>query len=204
MSELAARLMTIDEFLSWQDLQEVRCELVDGRPVAMTGASFAHDRVVGNLRWALKNQLRAAGSQCESFGADIGLTIDPWTLRRPDVAVYCPPFDESAARSNRPRLLAEVLSRSTEQLDYFTKMDEYKAVAALRTIWLVDPRAVAVGVWTRDSAGEWQHRVVRDIGATLHTPDLGIEVALNDIYDLVTIDTAATSPVPLPGSPPQR
>ena len=153
MSDAAAHRMDLDEFLTWQEQQEWRCELVDGRPVAMTGATFAHDRIVGNLRWSLKNQLRAANSPCSSFGADIGVQISSWTLRCPDVSVYCPPFEETAARSNRLRFIAEVLSRSTEHVDYFVKVEEYKTFPALQTILLVSPLTVDLGVWTRQEDG---------------------------------------------------
>lgn len=179
-------LMTIDEFLAWQELQDVRCELIDGRPVAMTGATFAHDRVVGNLRWTLKTRLRAAGSPCEPFGADIGLVVTPLTLRRPDVAVYCPPFDEAAATSDRPRLIAEVLSRSTEHVDYFIKVEEFKVIDTVQTILLVSPQAVDLGVWTRDG-GNWKHHQVRDINEVLDLADLGITLAMQDIYDGVQL-----------------
>ena len=192
MSELAARPMTIAEFLSWQELQEVRCELVDGRPVAMTGASFAHDRVVGNLRWALKNRLRAANSPCASFGAGIGVAITPSTLRRPDVAVYCPPFDETAAKSDSPRLIVEVLSRSTEHVDYFIKVEEYKTIGALNTILLISPHTVNLGVWTRNDGGwkQWRSRSIDDV---VDLSDLGIALPVCDIYD----DATLTPPVTL-------
>ena len=118
----------------------------------MTGATFAHDLVVGNLRSTLRSRLRAAGSPCGSFGADIGVHVTEWTLRRPDVAVYCPPFDYSAVKSDRPRLVAEVLSRSTEHVDYFVKVEEYKTIPALQVVLLVSPQTVDLGIWTRDGA----------------------------------------------------
>ena len=203
MSEAATPLMTIDEFLAWQELQDVRCELIDGRPVAMTGATFAHDRVVGNLRWTLKTRLRAAGSPCEPFGADIGLVISPLTLRRPDVAVYCPPFDDEAAKSDRPRLIAEVLSRSTEHVDHFIKVDEFKTIEALQTILLVSPRTADVGVWTRRD-GSWDHRRVRDLHDGVTLADLGITLAMGDIYDGVQLLPAQGPRLVWPDNPPER
>ena len=193
MSEAAIRLMSIDEFLVWQEAHEQRAELVDGRPVAMTGATFAHDRVVGNVRLCLSTALRAAGSQCDAFGADIGATTGPMTLRRPDVAVYCPPFDEAAAKSDRPRLIVEVLSRSTEQIDYVTKLEEYKTLSSLRTVLLIDPWATAIGVWERDATGAWQYRVLRDMDAVLELADLGISIPVRDVYERVSLNPAKSS-----------
>ncbi len=188
MSEPATRRMDVDTFLAWEERQEFRFELVDGRPVAMTGATFAHDRVVGNIRWLLKNELRRVGSPCDSFGADIGVRVTQWTLRRPDAAVYCPPFDETAAKSDRPRLLAEVLSRSTIEVDNTIKFEEYQAIGSVQTILLVNPRFADVGLWTRDG-GSWQVRHLRQVEDSAPVPDLGITIRLADIYDRVELVT---------------
>ena len=125
MSERASNRLTLDQFDAWQAQQEVRCELVDGRSMGMTGATIAHDRVAGNILLALRSQFRANGNPCDAFGPDIGVVIDAGTLRRPDVTVFCPPFDETATRSDKPRLVAEVLCRSTERLDQVGKAEEY-------------------------------------------------------------------------------
>ena len=203
MSEVATHLMTLDEFLGWQERQDNRFELVDGRPVAITGATFAHDRVVGNLRWAIKTNLRNASSPCEPFGADIGLVVSPLSLRRPDVAVYCPPFEETAVKADRPRLIAEVLSRSTEHVDYFIKVEEFKTIDALQVILLVSPQAVDLGVWMRGD-GSWNHRRIRDIDGVVDLADLGISLAVQDIYDGVRLIPPDRPRLVWPEEPPQR
>ncbi len=87
--------MTEAEFLEWQLHQQQRYELVDGVPRAMTGARFRHDRVLVNTSSALLDALEAIDSPCRPFTADIAVRVPTGDLRRPDVAVYCPPFDHS-------------------------------------------------------------------------------------------------------------
>ena len=188
MSEPVTRRMDVDTFLAWEERQEFRFELVDGRPVAMTGATFAHDRVVGNIRRLLATELRRVGSPCDSFGAAIGVWVTQWTLRRPDAAVYCPPFDDNAVKSDRPRLVAKVLSRSTSVIDETIKFQEYQAIGSVQAILLVNPRFADVGLWTRDG-GAWQHRHLRQIEDSAAAPDLGITIRLADIYDRVELTT---------------
>ena len=183
MSEAAARRMGLDEFLPWQELQEWRCELVDGRPVAMTGATFGHERVAGNILFALKRQFRASGNLCDAFGPDIGLVVSQWTLRRPDIAVYCPPFDDAAVTADRPRLVAEVLSRSTDRLDQVVKAEEYKLLPSLQTILLVNPLSVEVGVWRRQAGAAWTLRIESDLDAGIGVPDLDVTLACRDVYE---------------------
>jgi len=123
--------MTEAEFLEWQRHQEQRYELVDGVPRAMTGARFRHDRGLVNAFGTLLDALEAIDSPCRPFTADIAVRVPTGDLRRPDVAVYCPLFDEDAMVSNRPRLVVEVLSESTEDTDQHVKVDEYQHMDAV-------------------------------------------------------------------------
>jgi Uma2 family endonuclease len=104
--------MTIEEFLTWQAQQARKFEFVDGHPVGMAGAKLRHDRVTGNAFTEIRRQLRAAGSPCDAFTSDIGIRTAASRIRRPEVSVLCPPFDEDATISDRPRLIVEVLSES--------------------------------------------------------------------------------------------
>ena len=100
--------------------------------------------------------------------------------------MFCAPFDETAVKSDRPRLVAEVLSRSTIEVDNTIKFEEYQAIPAVQAILLVNPRAADVGLWTRHGA-EWQCRHMRDVQDSAPVPDLGITIRLADIYDRVEV-----------------
>ena len=47
---------TLDEFLSWEEKQELRYEFDGFRPVAMTGGTLEHDRIQVNLVTELTNK----------------------------------------------------------------------------------------------------------------------------------------------------
>ena len=187
MSERAARGMTIPEFLAWQAGQRDRYELVDGRPVAMTGARLRHDRVTVNALSEIRRQLRANGNPCDVFTADIGILTVPGHLRRPDVSVLCPPFDENALTSHRPRLVVEVLSDSTAQIDRLVKLGEYQTLETLDYIVFADPSCVDVGFWYRDEDRAWRNRVFQEQAATIEMPNLGLSVSLASLYERVSL-----------------
>jgi hypothetical protein len=120
MSERAVSRMTAGEFLEWCLHQEGRFELVNGVPVAMTGAKQRHDRIVINAQFALTGWLR--GKTCRTFSADIGIRIPAGNVRRPDVGVdYGPPNDE-AMDATAPVVAIEVLSPSTRDFDRALKL----------------------------------------------------------------------------------
>lgn len=187
MSERVARRMTVDEFLTWQPSQQDRYELVDGQPVAMTGAKLRHDRVTANALAEIQRQLRAAGNPCDAFTDDIAILTRPGQLRRPDVSVLCPPFDEEAMVSDRPRLIVEVLSDSTEQVDRLMKLEEYKSLPSLDYMVLADPARIDVGFWYRDAARGWRTQPFHDADRVIEMPALGLAIGIATLYERVRI-----------------
>jgi Uma2 family endonuclease len=179
--------MTEAEFLEWQRRQGQRYELVDGVPRAMTGARFRHDRVLGNVFNALFDALNAIDSPCRPFTADIAVRVPTGNLRRPDVAVYCPPFDEDAMVSDRPRLVVEVLSESTEDTDQHVKVDEYQHLYAVDYIVLIAPRVVDVLVWARDEDRSWRSQRYQSLEDVVPLPLLGISLSLARLYSSVEL-----------------
>jgi Uma2 family endonuclease len=184
MSEGAAIRMSADEFLEWDlTAPDHRHELVDGVPRAMTGASGRHDVVVVNVLTFLRSGLR--GGPCLPSTADIAVKIPNGNVRRPDVAVRCTPMDDRTTHAS-PRLVVEVLSPSTRSVDRARTLEEYKSVAGLAHILLIDPDVPEVMLWSCNNAGVWSHAVVAGLGAVVPLPALGVALPLADIYDGLT------------------
>ena len=122
MRTLAKRPMTADEFLWAYEGVEGRWELVDGEPVMMAGAARRHNQIAGNIYLALRLQLRA--SPCEPFGSDMGVYIDVYRIRLPDVSVLCDPRDsaDEIKTARHPSVLFEVFSPSTADMDRSRKL----------------------------------------------------------------------------------
>lgn len=90
----------------------------------MAGAKLRHDRVSGNAFSEIRRQLRESSSPCDAFISDVGVVTPMGRIRRPEVSVLCPPFDEETMTSDSPRLVVEVLSEPTERVDRLVKLDE--------------------------------------------------------------------------------
>ncbi len=137
----AYRKITADEFLAMDFGTDKRFELEDGVIVMMAGGTEAHAWVQLNILSWLRQRLR--GTSCRPYGPDMAMQISETEIRYPDISIYCdqPPRDELADRRklSDPRVVIEVLSPSTTQLDQGTKLEEYKSIASIRTIAFVDP-----------------------------------------------------------------
>ncbi len=182
MSQPAPAPMTVDEYYAWGELQEDRYELVDGFPVRMmSGASRRHDQIVINLLGELRNCLR--GTACRPFTADTAVATTARQRRRPDAGVECGELRDADYVANDPRAVVEVLSPSTRLFDLLGKLDEYRAVASLREIVVIEPDAPEARVWSRDEAGEWRGREVEGLDAALELASLGITLPLREVYE---------------------
>ncbi len=181
MSQTLPRPMTADEFLAWDTLQpDCRHELIDGVPVAMTGARQQHDAVMANVFGVIWQQLR--GKSCRVFSPDVALRMPNGNVRRPDVGVHCPPFDSNALFAATPVLVVEVLSPSTRSVDLARKLGEYWSVPSMRFVLLIEPNVPQVTFWWR-TEHFWDSRVFEDLDATVQMTELTLHLALVDIYE---------------------
>jgi Uma2 family endonuclease len=84
--------------------------------------------------------------------------------------------------ADRPRLVVEVLSPSTRELDMFGKLDEYKGIESLTAILLVEPNAPAALLGARDADRSWSYRSFNGLEGAVEMPDLGVALSLSEIY----------------------
>jgi Uma2 family endonuclease len=185
MSQAAAPRMTLDEFWEWQDRQDIRYELVDGIPWAMAGAQQRHDVILTNALVEIGGQLR--GKPCRVFSADQTVVTRAANGRRPNVGVDCGPLDGSSMRASSPRVVIEVLSRSTRLLDQVGKLEEYKDVDSMEHVALVDPDEAYVILWSRDADRTWAMSPFRDLEDVLPLAAVGVSLPLAVLYDRLDV-----------------
>ena len=188
MAEPASRPWTVDSFFAWQERQSERYELVSGLPSKMmAGARNVHDDIVVNCLVSLGNQLR--GGPCRPFTGDGSVETFPGQIRRPDLGVDCGRRDPNARKAAAPRMVVEVLSPGTRDFDTFEKLGEYKAVETLAHIVFIEPDAPQVVHWVRDTERNWKRHSIEDMAETLEIPELGVSLALREVYDGVAFPT---------------
>lgn len=173
--------VTVDEFVPWAMRQRERYELVDGRIVrAMTGVRQSHNVVISNIVMSIGPQLKR--SRCRTTASDMAVRTSKQGIRYPDVVVDCGPPDPSALTASEPRIIVEVTSRSTSAIDASDKLDEYKALARVQAIVLVEPDVVSVKVYRRDGEG-WTPEWYASLGDSVPFPEVGAVLPLSDLYD---------------------
>ncbi len=174
-------LATPEAFVAWMERQPVRYEMVDGRLVMMAGASNAHVTIAGNLLVALRQRLR--GGPCRPFGADFLVELDRANRFYPDLVVAC---GETRDWTDRPVLVAEILSPATRRFDLTVKLPRYLACATLEAVLHLEPDRPLARLWPRGRAAE-DPLVLAGIDGRFVLPGLDVELTLAELYEDVPL-----------------
>lgn len=163
--------MTSQEYLEWEERQDIKYEYVNGEVFAMTGGTIPHNDIALNLASALKSHLR--GSRCRVNMADVKVCVsEDGPFHYPDVVVSCDQRDRQAIKFIQyPCLIVEVLSPSTEGYDRGGKFTHYRRIQTLREYVLIDAQKVSVECFRLNDRGLWE----------LHPYEAGDEVHLTSV-----------------------
>ena len=170
--------MTLEEFLAWEQRQELRYEFDGFRPVAMTGGTAAHSGIQSNLIGALIARLR--GKPCRPHGSHLKIQV-AGHIRYPDAFVVCTPVPPDAQVVTEPVVIFEMLSASTAGNDLITKNVEYSQTPSIKRYVVLQQVSAAAMVFSH-RGGEWVTDHALGPEAVLSLPEIGIELPLEDIY----------------------
>ncbi|MEQ8847156.1 Uma2 family endonuclease [Botrimarina sp.] len=201
MSTGAAKRLTVDEFLVFEEASDTRHEYFDGEIFAMAGGTAAHSLVAANATAALVNALK--GKNCRVYSADL-MVFTPTGLRTyPDASITCerPRFEGDRERVLlNPQVIVEVLSESTEAYDRGRKFDNYRTMPSLREYVLVAQDRAHVDHFARRDDDRWVLTSYQDLSDQVELPVLASAFAMADLYSGVDFPT----PDPPPRSDPQE
>lgn len=169
-----------EEFRRWAEGQRQRYERVAGEPVAMSPERIEHVRLKNRVWAALDRAIRAENLPCEALGDGVTIEVDEDTDYEPDAVVNCgPPAPGDSIAATNPVVVVEVLSPTTQSIDFADKLADYFRVPSIQHYLIVRARRREVIHHRRDGA-EIVSRVI-NLGAISLDPP-GITIDLVDIY----------------------
>ena len=181
--------LTPEEYLEGEHLAADKSEYLNGQAYAMAGAGDAHVKATLNAAVLLKAHLK--GSGCSTYVADMKVRIGKdEAFFYPDVMVSCDPDDQLPEQDyikNHPKLIIEVLSPSTEDIDRGRKFALYRTLGSLEEYLLIDPRKYAVELFRRQGNDEWLLLTREGIDSTIALESIGLTVGLHDLYDEIRV-----------------
>jgi Uma2 family endonuclease len=177
MSTALRQPMSLAEFLSWEERQELRWEFDGFQPVAMTGGTVAHETIGGNILIAV--QTRLSGRRCRAFGANLKIEV-AGRIRYPDAFVVCSPVQPRSTVVRDPVVVFEVLSDSTSRIDRIEKLREYSATSSIQRYVILEQDAIAATVFVRKGTDLVAAALTED--DILRMPEIDVEVPMSEFY----------------------
>jgi Uma2 family endonuclease len=161
-------MVALNDYISPEDYLEserqspIKHEYRRGLIYAMVGAKKPHVIISGNIATQLNNHLDQ--SPCIIMSSDIKIRlIEANCYYYPDVVVTCHPEDLHGDEDfiHHPKLVIEVLSKSTQKFDRTEKFIDYQTCPELEEYVLISQTQQLVEVRTKQADG-WETAIYQN------------------------------------------
>jgi Uma2 family endonuclease len=188
--QLLQRTYTPAEYLELEEKAEFKSEYRNGEIIPMAGGTTNHNRISLNIATNLTFSLK--GQNYEVYMSDVRLWIPPnRQYTYPDVMliqgepIY---LENTTSTITNPRLIVEVLSKSTGNYDRGEKFDYYRSIPELQEYILIDQSCYHVMQYVKTNAGQWLLTDYHQAEEVVKLGSIELALTLNDIYDRVNFD----------------
>ena len=174
--------ITEQAYLEGEKIAEVRHEYVDGIVYAMAGTSLRHNDIAINITSLLRPLTR--GTPCKVNASDVKVRAQrSKAYYYPDVILGCQRDSTDSHFLEKPCLIVEVTTKSTEWKDFTEKLIAYQRLASLQVYLIVAQDQPQVTLFYRDAEGAWDVTRFDDLEQTLTLPCPECTLSLADIYE---------------------
>ena len=185
LAQKQVEFVSIAEYLDGENISSIKHEYLDGTVYAMAGASDRHNRLSINLTSKLDSHL--SDDSCDVFMADMKVQASETVFYYPDVMVACDGVNADPYYRKQPRLIIEVTSPSTENIDRSEKLLAYKQIKSLKEYVLVSQDSVRIDIYRRKRGERWQLEILTDTKEELHLESINLKLSVALIYRRVKL-----------------
>ncbi|MBE9069962.1 Uma2 family endonuclease [Leptolyngbya cf. ectocarpi LEGE 11479] len=180
--------LTVEDYLQLEAESPIKHEYIDGQVYAMAGASDSHATISLNLASLLRSHVRGTG--CRAYMSDMKAQIEARNrFFYPDVMVTCDPRDQNTPMFKRfPKLVVEVLSKSTEAYDRGDKFLAYQALESLQEYVLINTRHQRVEIFRRNDSGLWVLQSYTSGNKTFDLKSIDFTGSFAELYEDVVLE----------------
>lgn len=194
---LEKRRMSLKEYLTWEEVSGGKHEFYRGEVFAMAGTTIQHNRISTNILARLHQLLE--GRECEPFGSDLRIRVNAFDLSTyPDVSVVCGGEQVDAVDRHaitNPRVIFEVLSKSTEKCDLGRKFEFYQSLDTFAEYLVVYQTEAKIIHYVRQGGGTWKYRLLVGMQETLMLETIGCTLPFTAIYSKVVFGLKEDDPI---------
>ena len=181
----AKKKLTEDEYLDIEADAEFKSEFYNGEMFAMAGANLAHNRIKENL--SVEIGIRLKGGTCESFSSEMRVKVKPTGLYTyPDIVIVCgePEIEHRRGLDTllNPRVVIEVLSKTTEGYDCGSKFRQYKKLSSVKEYVIVSSDRRSIDRFVRQDDEQWLLTTFDKPSGKMVLMSVPVRIPLADVY----------------------
>ncbi|GCL49041.1 hypothetical protein NIES3804_05920 [Microcystis aeruginosa NIES-3804] len=178
------------EYLQLEETAAYKNEYQDGEIVPMTGGTTDHNKIALNFAAYLKFALK--GQKYNIFIGDVKLWIAQYRQATyPDVMliegepIY---YETGKTTVTNPRLIVEVLSKSTQNYDQGDKFLYYRSLPEFQEYILISQSRPHVMQYNKTEENKWLLTEYEGENASLSLTSVNFALSFQEIYEGVTFD----------------
>ena len=178
------------EYLELEETAAYKNEYQDGEIVPMTGGTTDHNKIALNFAAYLKFALK--GQKYNIFIGDVKLWIAQYRQATyPDVLliegepIY---YETGKTTVTNPRLIVEVLSKSTQNYDQGDKFLYYRSLPEFQEYILISQSRPYVMQYNKTEENKWLLTEYEGENASLSLTSVNFYLSFQEIYEGVTFN----------------
>ena len=178
------------EYLQLEETAAYKNEYQDGEIIPMTGGTTDHNKIALNFAAYLKFALK--GQKYNIFIGDVKLWIAQYRQATyPDVMliegepIY---YETGKTTVTNPKLIVEVLSKSTQNYDQGDKFLYYRSLPELQEYILISQSRPYIMQYNKTEKNKWLLTEYEGENASLSLTSVNFALSFQEIYEGVTFD----------------
>ncbi|BBH40869.1 hypothetical protein myaer102_34550 [Microcystis viridis NIES-102] len=181
------------EYLELEETAAYKNEYQDGEIVPMTGGTTDHNKIALNFAAYLKFALK--GQKYNIFIGDVKLWIAQYRQATyPDVMliegepIY---YETGKTTVTNPRLIVEVLSKSTQNYDQGDKFLYYRSLPEFQEYILISQSRPYIMQYNKTQENKWLLTEYEGENASLSLTSVNFDLSFQEIYEGVTFNISS-------------
>jgi Uma2 family endonuclease len=182
MTAIQQNLMSVEEYLKFEETSELRHEYINGQLFEMPGEKKINNKIAGFLYVYFFTFLTSRGYNVYNQAVKVTIPNEK-KFYYPDLLLTAEPESEGNEYVvYHPELIVEVLSKTSRTRDNVDKYLDYIKIPSLKYYLIIDPERIHVTIHSKGDAGEWEAEVYSDKTDIIPLPLLQTELPITTVY----------------------
>jgi Uma2 family endonuclease len=188
------RYYSPEEYLALEEVADYKSEYIDGEIYPMTGGTVNHNKIALNFSTELNFAFKKL--DYEVYMGDVRLWIPKRRIYTyPDVMVV---VGEPEYYNNRtdtitnPKVIVEVLSKSTQGYDKSDKFDYYRSIPTFEEYILIHQNKMYVEQFYKTGKKRWSFGEYDAEDEAIALNSVPCQISLTDVYNKVKFEETET------------